>query len=225
MTTAFAHYLRSLIASWEALAGPQPAAKVVHGTDFVAARFGRPHLYLNNAAVFAPAAVEPAERIYATGEPYALWCLDDDQPTAASLAEHGYHHSETTRPMLRSLDILPPVTRSVIVDADRERFAELIGVPVDLLRDGPGLRTYASDGYDSGLVLQDFESDVYVSMVYTRPEARGQGLAVATLTAALFDARQRGAQTATLQATPMAERLYLRHGFAPVGRWQEWTRP
>jgi GNAT superfamily N-acetyltransferase len=60
-------------------------------------------------------------------------------------------------------------------------------------------------------------------MVFTRPAARGRGLATAVLTAALRDARRRGARTATLQSTPMAEHLYLRHGFRLAGRWQEWT--
>ena len=33
----------------------------------------------------------------------------------------------------------------------------------------------------------------------------------------------RGAFTASLQATPMAEGLYARLGFRPVARWHEWT--
>jgi len=90
------------------------------------------------------------------------------------------------------------------------------------LRGVPGLRAYASEDYDSGLVLQRSGTDAYVSMVFTKPEARGRGLATAVLTAALRDARDRGARTATLQSTPMAESLYVRHGFRPVGRWQEW---
>jgi ribosomal protein S18 acetylase RimI-like enzyme len=64
---------------------------------------------------------------------------------------------------------------------------------------------------------------VNVSFVATRPAARGQGLATAVTRAALLDARQRGARTASLQATAMAERLYNRLGFQPVGRWQEWS--
>jgi GNAT superfamily N-acetyltransferase len=60
-------------------------------------------------------------------------------------------------------------------------------------------------------------------MVFTRPDARGRGLATAVLKAALHEARADGASNATLQSTPMAEGLYLRYGFRPVGRWQEWV--
>lgn len=221
--TAFARYLRSLVASWEALAAPRPDATVVRGVDFVAARFAEPFPYLNNAVILAPAAVGPAARTYDTAEPHALWCRDEDREIAASLADHGYEPSETTRPMLRSLAELPEVAVPVSIDADLERFANLIDVPRQLLQDVAGLRAYVSEEYDSGLVLQHFDTDVYVSMVFTRPTARGRGLATATLTAALLDARRRGARTASLQSTPLAESLYLRHGFQPVGRWQEWV--
>jgi GNAT superfamily N-acetyltransferase len=222
----FARYLDSLIASWEGLAAPRPAANVVHGADYVAAHFDYP--VLNNAVILAPAGIEPAARTYAA-EPYALWCRDDDRHIAQSLADHGYQLSETTRPMVCSLDELAELDEvdemggTVVIDADLERFAEFVEVPFDLLRDVPDLRAYATEGYDSGLVLQDVGTDVYVSMVYTLPTARRRGLAVATLTAALRDARRRGTRSASLQSTPMAENLYLRYGFRPVGRWQEWV--
>jgi GNAT superfamily N-acetyltransferase len=218
---AFTAYLHSLIASWEGLAVPRPDVRVIHGEGFIAARFAEP--YLNNAVVLLPEAVGPAARTYHAGPPYALWCLDDDRPTAAALVEHGYVQSETTRPMLRSLDILPQADGSTVVEADLQRFADLIDVPDYLLRGVPDLYAYATEGYESGLVLQHSGTDAYVSMVYTKPSARGRGLATLVLTQALRHARSRGARTATLQSTPMAESLYARHGFEPVGRWQEWV--
>jgi GNAT superfamily N-acetyltransferase len=221
MSADFARYLKGLIASWEGLAFPRDDAAVFHGTDYVAARFPEP--YLNNAVLLAAGAVEPAATVYAPGEPYALWCLDDDRPTAKALIARGYLPSETTRPMIRSLDELPEPSETPVAEADPRRFAELIGVPPHLLRNVPGLWAYADARYDSGLALQHADDDVYVSMVFTKPQARGRGLATAVMTAALREARERGARTATLQSTPMAEGLYLRHGFRPVGRWQEWV--
>ena len=217
----FALYLRGLVASWEGLAAPRPEAKVVRGNGFVAARFPEP--YLNNAVLFTPDAVESAADVYGSGEAYALWCLDDDEPTSDALAQRGYVHSETTRPMVRVLDDIPAPTATPVIDADLPRFADLLGVPAHLLTGVPALRAYADSRYDSGLVLQRAQEDVYVSMVFTRPEARGRGLATAVLKAALHEARADGASTATLQSTPMAEGLYLRYGFRPVGRWQEWV--
>ena len=70
----------------------------------------------------------------------------------------------------------------------------------------------------------DVGSDVNISAVVTHPEHRGRGLASAVTTAALADAKARGFDTGTLQATPVAERLYARLGFRPLGRWQEWVR-
>jgi GNAT superfamily N-acetyltransferase len=224
MTTssdAFAIYLRCLIASWEGLATVRSGARVVHGAGYIAARFPEP--YLNNAVVLTPEAVEPAAQTYAAGDAYALWCLDDEQQIAAALANRGYVHSETTRPMLRNLDHLPDLNGTEVAEAELERFAALIEVPTYLLRGVPDLWAYADAAYDSGLVLQRADEDVYVSMVFTRPQARGRGLATAVLTAALRDARGRGARRAVLQATPMAERMYRRQGFEAVGRWQEWV--
>jgi GNAT superfamily N-acetyltransferase len=221
---SFGYYLRSLIGSWEALASLRPDASVVRGEGYAAARFPEP--YLNNAVVLEPRAVASAARTYPAGEDYALWCRDDDARIAAALADSGYVHSETTRPMLRQLAAPVaegPPAGSVLVDADRDRFAEFIEVPAYLLRDVADLCVYASVGFDSGLVVQYLDSDAYVSMVYTAPESRGRGLATAVLAAAMNDAYRRGASTATLQATPMAESMYERNGFRPVGRWQEWV--
>nr|WP_231134060.1 GNAT family N-acetyltransferase [Motilibacter deserti] len=59
-------------------------------------------------------------------------------------------------------------------------------------------------------------------MVATREGSRGRGLAGTVLHAALEDMQHEGSRTATLQSTPLAERLYARLGFSPVATWQEW---
>jgi GNAT superfamily N-acetyltransferase len=225
--TDFDTYLASLIASWRALAVPHADAVVIDGDGFTAARFAEP--VLNNAVLYRADAVAAAEQVYPPGAPYALWCLDDDPPIAAALAERGYRMTETTRPMVCSLDDVPAPPSGpgahgpvVLLGADPERVAELNGVP-DLLRGVPGVRAYATGAYESGLILLPAGSDVNVSLVATLPVARGRGLATAVTRAALLDARARGAQTASLQATPAAERLYARLGFRSVGRWHEYT--
>ena len=224
MTDDFELYLESLLGSWRALAAPRPAAAVIEGDGFAAARFPEP--VFNNAVLLRATAVPAAEAIYVGIDEYALWCRDDDPRTAAALAGRGYRMTEVTRPMRCDLsDIEVPDGPVVLADVDPQRIAELNGVPHLQLRDVPDLRAYATADYRSGLLLQATGSDVYVSFVMTDPAARGRGLATAVTAVALADARRRGARTASLQASDMAERLYARLGFRPVARWQEWSRP
>jgi len=68
------------------------------------------------------------------------------------------------------------------------------------------------------LVLIPVDHDVNASFVATLPDARRRGLASALVRVALVDAREQGFLTARPQATPVAERLYGRLGFKPVGR-------
>lgn len=55
--------------------------------------------------------------------------------------------------------------------------------------------------------------------------ARRRGLGSAVTLAQLSAARARGCRTASLQATPMTERLYARLGFRDLGRIPEYGPP
>ncbi|MDG6103152.1 GNAT family N-acetyltransferase [Dactylosporangium aurantiacum] len=222
---AFAGYLASLVGSWEALATPHPDASVVRGAGFVAARFPS-HPVLCNAVLLDPAALPALAGLY-TGIPgYAVWSADG--ATAAVLAAAGMRRDETTVPMRCDLRDLPPGadpadgSPGVVADADPGVVAAITGTDETLVRGVPGLRAYASAGHESCLVLIPVGSDVNVSFVATLPRARRRGLARSVLRRALHDARDGGFATASLQATPMAERLYAAEGFAAVGAWQEW---
>jgi ribosomal protein S18 acetylase RimI-like enzyme len=119
-------------------------------------------------------------------------------------------------------DVTPDDGAPVLFDVDPARIAALNQLPASLLEHVPNLRAYATDGYEAGLATIAVGTDVNVSFVATVPQARRRGLGTAVTRAALIDARDRGFATATLQATTMAEGLYSRLGFAPVGMWQEW---
>ncbi len=67
------------------------------------------------------------------------------------------------------------------------------------------------------------DNDCGIFAVETVPEWRRSGLARATIEHALTDAWHRGARTATLQSTRMAQRLYESLGFESAGRYEEWT--
>ena len=66
-------------------------------------------------------------------------------------------------------------------------------------------------------------SDCGVYAVGTTPAWRRRGLARRLVEHLLADASRRGAQSATLQSTSMAQNLYASLGFAPVGRYEEWV--
>lgn len=63
----------------------------------------------------------------------------------------------------------------------------------------------------------DVGSDTAVWLVATLPHARRQGLSRQTLQRLLLDARARGQQTASLQASAAGRPVYERLGFASVG--------
>ena len=66
-------------------------------------------------------------------------------------------------------------------------------------------------------------SDCGVYAVGTAPAWRRRGLARRLVEHLLADASRRGARSATLQSTSMAQNVYASLGFAAVGRYEEWV--
>ena len=130
----------------------------------------------NNAVVLVPHAVRSAQRLF-DDDPFALWCRGDDIETAAALVSAGFRRDVTTRPMgckLADAD-LPVSSVPVLGDVDLVRIAELNGLPGDVLVGVPGARGFATSGFEAGVVLIEVESDVNVSFVATRHDARRRG--------------------------------------------------
>jgi ribosomal protein S18 acetylase RimI-like enzyme len=69
----------------------------------------------------------------------------------------------------------------------------------------------------------DHDGDCGIYNVETLEHARRRGLGTAITLLQLHDARARGCQTASLQATPMAERVYASLGFRDLGRILEYV--
>lgn len=246
---SFDRYLASLVGSWAALAAPHPDARVVRGDGFVALRCdGRP--VLSNAALLRPDALPRALEFFDGTGHYAVWSAD--AATAAAVAAAGLVRDTTTVPMVCELATHPPPpdvgsgevgsgevgsrdvhsgavhsgavhSGAVHSGVPLETVADIAGVDAGLLRGVPGLWTFASAGLESGLVLIPVGTDVNVGFVATRGSARRRGLAGRVLRHALAAARGCGFRTASLQSTPMAERVYTGAGFVPVGHWQEWV--
>jgi GNAT superfamily N-acetyltransferase len=221
---AFDRYVESLVGSWRALAAPHHDAVVARDRGFVASRFPR-HPVFNNAALLNPASVDQVLEFFRCVEQYAVWSGDDK--TADALQAAGLRRDITTRPMHCRLDALTEATSTAgsvaAIEVEPALIADLNEVSHDLLEGVTGLRAFASEDLRAGLVVIEVGDDANISFVATRPDARRTGLATLVTSAALRRAQANGFSTASLQATPMAERLYGRLGFKPVGLWQEWT--
>jgi GNAT superfamily N-acetyltransferase len=214
-------YLASLAGSWEALAAPHPDARVLRGDGFLASRCDR-HPVWNNAALLRPDALTAALEFFDGTAHYAVWSAGD--ATATAIAAAGLVPDMTTVPMVCELVAAEPFHATDVRDGVApETIADIAAVDPALLRDVPDLWTFASAGLESGLVLIPVGTDVNVGFVATREPARRRGLAARVLRHALAAARARGFRTASLQATGMAEGLYTRAGFVPVGHWREWV--
>jgi GNAT superfamily N-acetyltransferase len=74
------------------------------------------------------------------------------------------------------------------------------------------------------LLTHDHEGDCGIWAVAVAPEARGRGLSGALLAHAMVDARERGCETTSLEATQMGRPTYEKLGYKPLGPLQMWER-
>ena len=73
-------------------------------------------------------------------------------------------------------------------------------------------------------IAVDNYGDCLISFVATDVAARGRGIATSLISKALLDARERGCDTASLQATKMGQPVYERMGFRDLGPLEMWER-
>jgi ribosomal protein S18 acetylase RimI-like enzyme len=69
----------------------------------------------------------------------------------------------------------------------------------------------------------DRHGDCGIYNIETLAPARRRGLGTALTAVHLHDGRERGCQSASLQSTPMAERVYAAAGFRGLGRIFEYV--
>ena len=231
----------TLVASWRALTRVSSGARLIQSPETVAAVFPR-WLPLNNAIALgardSAAVTAGAARlrsIYADAGVgrWALWVpsstTDLDAPDVITDVS-GFTRDTTTLVMQATLRDgfrqYEGVVRASIAAASRAAGDEpvpvaALGEPDDAL------------GLDAWVMVQDgmavagawsllHERDCGVYTVGTLPGWRRRGLARALAEHVLADAIRRGAHTASLQSTRMAQRLYESLGFEPVGRYEEW---
>jgi ribosomal protein S18 acetylase RimI-like enzyme len=124
--------------------------------------------------------------------------------------------------------VLPRSPDVPIARADWSEYVRILGVP-DLLRGADPsvfhVLVAQLDGENVATAMAfDHDGDCGIFNVTTLDQARRRGLGSALTLRHLHDAVARGCTTATLQATPMAERIYAAVGFRDLGRFLEFVR-
>jgi GNAT superfamily N-acetyltransferase len=235
----------TLLVCWEAIAAGSRGAAVVRMDGVVAAVFPREpeRSFYNNAVLEGglgrarrSGAVDAMEAAYAAAgvADFAAWVHESDAPMRADLAARGYAVTETTRAMGMTLDdIRVPRPELDLAPSDWPAYVaylEGVGAPPGLLRDvdpAPFHLLTARDGDETVATALAFDAgdDCGIYNVSTVEHARRRGLGTALTARLAHDALDRGCATATLQSTPMAERVYAAVGFRDLGQIIEFGPP
>lgn len=109
------------------------------------------------------------------------------------------------------------------------RLLTSLGGPEGLLEDvDPGafhVRVASVSGESvASAIACDHNGDCGIYNVGTLPQLRRRGLGSGLTALHLYDARDRGCATASLQATEMAQGIYATLGFRDLGRFIEYVR-
>lgn len=232
----------TLVASWDALARLTPDARLVRTPAAMAAVFPS-WAPLNNAILLdepssasAAAAAAGLVGLYDDADvpSWALWLpsraasLDAADPVDTV---DGLTRDTTTLVMKLTLGSRHRhhrgVIRTSVAAATRASEEPVAAAVLPSPERIPGLDAWAMVDGDvavSGAWSFLRGTDCGIYSVGTVEEYRRRGLARALMQHVLAVAQQRGARTATLQATPMGQALYEGLGFEPVGRYDEWVR-
>ena len=228
----------TLFAWWAALARSSAGASVVDLPGITAAVFPAPDMrdVLNNAvasSIAPPAAATVAalaalyrERNVAR---WQLWVREEDQRTAA-IAGISLVVECSTLGMaldLQEARIQRPACLAVIESPDVNDVRPILDHADTLV---PMLRAAGAAVFvlrcetEPACCVATFEheGDCGIYTLETAGRFRRRGLARTLVLYALYQARERGCHTASLQATPMAESLYAALGFRRLWRYVEW---
>jgi ribosomal protein S18 acetylase RimI-like enzyme len=230
----------TLVASWEAYARYAAGASVQRFPGVAVAVFPNEseRSVYNNALLERELAgraradaVDAMEAAYAAaGIPrFAAWVHEADAPMRNDIARRGYTLDTSTRAMAVALDEIALTRPAVeLAPPDWHEHLRVAGVPANLLAADDhaafhillarmGAETVAT------AIAFDFDRDCGIYNVGTLDHARRRGFGTALTAIQLHDAVARGCETASLQATPMAERLYAAAGFRDLGRILEYV--
>lgn len=232
----------TLLASWEEYARGASGASLWRSPGVAAAVFpNEPERAVYNNAVLQPVlssperadAIDAMETAYAAAgvTRFAAWVHESDQATRADLERRGYSLDTWTRAMGMSLGDIRLLRPDIeLGPADWSEYLHMLGLP-------PGFLSGADHAAYHVLVARlrgenvatamafDLARDCGIYNVTTSERARRRGLGTALTAIHLHDALARGCETASLQSTEMAERIYVAAGFRDLGRILEYVPP
>jgi GNAT superfamily N-acetyltransferase len=239
----------SMVETWALMAEHSEGGRAVRRAGLMAAVVpATPERSVSNSVVYSDrealvASLDELAGIYADAgvNAWTVWVPEDDEEAARALAAAGHVHDASPRAMGAEL---ARVERPDMdgVDWHRECDLETVGrvndeaygythpgglrsvietMPPDMLH-AYGARV---DGEVAAvLVALDFGSDTEIAWVATREAAQGRGLATALMRQSMWDARERGQETTTLQATKRGAPVYTRVGYEDFGALHMWER-
>lgn len=231
---------KTLVASWSEYARWTTGASVHLLAGVAAAVFPcAPERAVYNNALVArglpkrqrAGALAALERAYAEAgvTRFAVWVNEDDDALRSDLEQRGYRLDTSTRAMGMALaDFRMPPQPIDLGPADWSEHLRIGGLPQSFLpRADPGalhvrVGRLGAENVTTALAF-DHRCDCGIYNVGTLEHARRRGLGTALTVLQLRDARARGCLTASLQATPAAERMYAAIGFRDLGRILEFT--
>jgi ribosomal protein S18 acetylase RimI-like enzyme len=231
---------RSLVASWAGYATASDGAAVYTdaGADIGVFPSEPERSFYNNALMSRgrdveanASALDAIEARYARAriDSYAVWIHESDAAAIGVAERRCYRVNEWTRAMAMSLDDLA-VDRPVVDlgDPDWGESLRIMRAPDGLLRNMEPNAFHVLVGRLDGrnvatAIAYDSDGDCGIYNAVTVPEARRRGLGTALTALHLHDARDRGCTTASLQSTPVAERVYASLGFRDLGRYLEYV--
>jgi GNAT superfamily N-acetyltransferase len=239
----YARGAATLLASWEVYARGTTRGALERLDGVVTAVFpsGPEREVYNNALLdgnLGPAernaAIGSMEAAYAAAavDRYAAWVHESDEGMRRELSRRGYTVKESTRAMGMSVGGIPPVPPNVEIGpldwVDYLEYLRIAGAPPGLLRgaDPRALHILAARfGRETAAtaIAFDHEGDCGVFNMFTLEPARRRGLGTALTVRHVHDAVARGCATASLQSSPMAERVYAAAGFHDLGRFLEYV--
>jgi ribosomal protein S18 acetylase RimI-like enzyme len=170
---------------------------------------------------------------------WTVWVLHGDGEVADALKQAGHVLDATPEEMACSLDAAERpdpdpledwTTEGDIADvaAVNDQAYPVEGGPFSRgWQDSPDAQLYVArvDGSAAACLLaHDHEGDCGIWAVAAVAEARGRGLTSALLAHAMVDARERGCEMTSLEATQMGRGMYERLGYKPLGALEMWER-
>jgi GNAT superfamily N-acetyltransferase len=227
------------------MGGASPGARVIELDGVVASVVpATPHRSLFNSVAYDTAddlarALPRLADLYTEAgiEAWTVWTPERDERSVRILAAAGHRIDGGPAVMCMELrDLRTPRPDDLDLDPDpgvktlSELNDEAYGTTPDMTRAVqtlPGVTLYVArlDGRPaSAMGTHDLDGDICILYVATSPAARGRGLASRLMAHALYEARDRGATTTSLQATQMGYPIYAKLGYRDLGALQMWER-